>query len=182
MSRSTSATRFFRYAAACVLASLLPVTQASAGGSSRQLYNKSITIFWGETTSNKRVSDGKMVASDGKLTRVIYVSSAGRVFIRVAGGNSGGSNHSFEVSPDAAKGRTDFHGSELTYYSVNQAVVRRISVAFDAAFSGCSASITAGKNGSSPKWIGFDDAEYYLLAINVGAVSCSIREGNAFAG
>jgi hypothetical protein len=157
------------------------LSAAHAGGAPTQLYNKSIDIYWGENTSNKRVADGTVVNTAGRLERIVYISSKGRPFIRVSGGDNYNS-HTFEVGPDVAKGSTDFRGNVLVITGQNMAVARQITIIFDAAFSGCTASVRAGKNGAAPKWIGFDGAPYELLSISVGSASCSIKDGNAVAG
>ena len=47
---------------------------AMAGSAPKELYNKSIDIFWGENTSNKRVADGVVVNSAGRIERIVYIS------------------------------------------------------------------------------------------------------------
>jgi hypothetical protein len=161
-------------------ATWLSATAAMAGTAPKQLYNKSIDIYWGENTSNKRVADGVVVNSAGRLQRIVYISSAGRPFIRASGGNNQAS-HSFEIGPDVAKTGTDFRGNQLVLTGHTMAVARQITVAFDASFSSCTASVRAGTNGAHPKWIGFDDKPYEMLSISVGSASCSIKDGNAVA-
>jgi hypothetical protein len=162
------------------LATWLSATAAMAGGAPKQLFNKSIDVYWGENTSNKRVADGVVVNASGRIQRIIYISSAGRPFIRVSGGNSDAS-HTYEVGPDVAKASTDFRGNLLVLTGHNMAVARQVTITFDASFSGCTASVRAGRNGTSPKWIGFDGAPYELLSISVGSANCSIKDGNAVA-
>jgi hypothetical protein len=166
---------------AAFLAAPFSATAAMAGAAPKELYNKSIDIYWGENTSNKRVADGVVVNSDGRIQRIIYISSAGRPFIRVSGGNNAAS-HTFEVAPNVAQGSTNFHGNQLVLTGHNMAVARQVTVTFDASFTSCTASVRAGKNGASPKWIGFDNNPYELLSISVGSASCSIKDGNAAAG
>jgi hypothetical protein len=103
------------------LATWLSATAAMAGGAPRQLFNKSIDVYWGENTSNKRVADGVVVNASGRIQRIIYISSAGRPFIRVSGGNSDAS-HTYEVGPDVAKASTDFRGNQLVLTGNNMAV------------------------------------------------------------
>ena len=158
------------------------VSAAMAGGAPKQLYNKSIDVSWGENTSNKRIADGVVVNTSGKLELIAYISSMGRPFIRVTGGNN---NHSRtgEFGPEVASRGADFHGNVLVLTGNNKTgVARQFTITFDAAFSGCTATVRGGRNGASPKWIGFDGAPYELLSISPGSASCSIKEGNAVGG
>jgi len=164
---------------ATFLATWLSATAAMAGAAPKQMYNKSIDIYWGENTSNKRVADGVVVNTSGTIQSIVYISSAGRPFIRISGGNSRASRMS-EIGPDVAKIGTDFRGNQLVLTG-GRMVGRQITVTFDASFSSCTASVRAGTNGAHPKWIGFDGAPYELLSISVGSASCSIKDGNAVA-
>lgn len=56
-------------------------SQLNAGSVPKQLYNKTVSVSWGEASRNKRVSDGMTVSGNGKFDRIIYVSSAGRFFL-----------------------------------------------------------------------------------------------------
>jgi hypothetical protein len=144
-----------------------------------QLYNKSIDIFWGENTSNKRIADGVVVNTAGRLQLVVYISSAGRPFVRFSGGGNA-SSHTGEFAPEKAGGHVNFSGNTLVMAAQNKTgVARKITVTFDAGFTGCTASVMGGKTGASPTWKGFDGAPYELLTINVGSATCSVKEGNA---
>jgi hypothetical protein len=61
-------------------------------------------------------------------------------------------------------------------------VVRRMTVTFDPSFSNCSVSEQIGKASATPKYKGFDGVEYELLSVSAQSMSCSMREGNPFAG
>jgi hypothetical protein len=167
---------------ATVLTIPFSATAAMAGAAPKQLYNKSIDIYWGENTSNKRDADGVVVNTAGRLQRIVYISSAGRPFIRASGGGSYVNEKNREFGPDVAKGGTDFRGNQLVLTGHNMAVARQITINFDASFTSCTASVRAGKSGASPKWIGFDGAPYELLSISIGSATCSIRDGNAVGG
>jgi hypothetical protein len=152
---------------------------AMAAGAPAQLYNKSIDIFWGENTSNKRVSDGTVVNSANRLELIVYVSSAGRPFIRIASANNYHSR-TREFAPEVAGGHVNFQGNTLVMGAASKTgVARQITVTFDAGFSGCTVSVMSGKTGASPTWKGFDGQPYEVLAVNVGSATCSIKEGNA---
>jgi hypothetical protein len=155
------------------------LSAAMAGGAPAQLYNKSIDVFWGENTSNKKVADGTVVNSSNRLELVVYVSSMGRPFVRFTSGNNYHSRTG-EFGPEVAGGHANFNGNTLVMAAQNKTgVARQITVNFDANFSGCTASVMSGKTGASPTWKGFDGQPYQVLAVNVGSSSCSIKDGNA---
>src|ERR1035438_6828129 len=93
---------------------------AFAGSPPKQLYGKSIALFWAESSVNRRLSDNVTVSPTGKFERIIYISSLGRVFIR--GSYAAGSS---SRTGDRAQGNVSFESSSLTWYMENGAVARR---------------------------------------------------------
>lgn len=158
------------------------VQMALASAAPKQLYDKSVTLSWSESSTNRRLSDGGMANPVGNFEIIAYVSSAGRIFRRrsfVAGRYA----KSGDRGPDdKGTGSATFEGNSLVLQGVNGAVARRLVASFDSAYSSCTLSVTVGKAGASPKWTGFDGAQYELLTVSVGTSSCSIRDGNAFGG
>jgi len=155
--------------------------QLNAGSVPKQLYNKTVSVGWGEASRNKRVSDGATVSGNGKFDRIIYISSAGRFFSRgnFSGGGGGGRN---EQGPEEGSKGISFQGNSLTAAWAARGgggVARRLSVNFDPAFGSCTASLSAGKAGTGV-YTGFDGAPYEMIEIIPSAVSCSIKEGNPF--
>lgn len=154
---------------------------AIAKAAPSQLYNKSIELFWGESFVSKRISDGSPSNGTAKKSRVIYISSAGRAFVKSSdiSGRDGGTR---EKGPDDTKGNVTFSGSELSLVAVNQQIARRVTVSFDPSFSNCTAVLTVGKIGANPKASGYDGAMYEVISIAGGSVSCSVKQGNAVSG
>lgn len=146
-----------------------------------QLFNKTIELYWGESFVSKRLSDGKPSSGIGKQSRTIYISGAGRAFVKITGisGKSGGSK---EKGPEDAKGNVSFSGAGLTLVSLSQDVARRVSVSFDPSFSSCTATLTVGKASEHARVPGYDGAGYEIISISGGAVSCSVKQGNTLAG
>src|SRR5262245_44076922 len=68
--------------------SLLSTAEAKAGAAPQQLQGKSITLSWSETGVFKR--DGSSVSKTYNVVRVIYISQAGRAFIRGTTAGRGG--------------------------------------------------------------------------------------------
>ena len=154
-------------------------TIASAAPS--QLYNKSIELHWGESFVSKRVSDGTPSTGIGRKSRVIYISSAGRAFVK-ASDISGRSGSTRERGPEDTRGNVSFSGSQLLFVGVNQQIARRVVVSFDPSFSSCTAELTVGKTGANARAAGYDGAAYEVISITGGPVSCSVKQGNAVGG
>ena len=152
----------------------------AAAAAPSQLYNKSVTVTWGESGVYKRISDGVNTSPVGQFQRIFYISSAGRIFTRgtSTSGRFGGSK---EAGPEKTADNVKFEGNSLVAVGVNLGIARRITATFDARLSSCTASVTIGKSGIGTKITGFDGAVYEVMSMQPGASSCSIRDGNAFA-
>ena len=168
-----------RFCAAAFAAIALMSSAPDANAAPPQLYNKSITVTWGESGVYKRISDGVNVSPSGQFQRIYYISGAGRVFTRGTNksGQYGGSR---EAGPEKTADSVKFEGNSLVAVGVNLGVARRLSAMFDAGFSSCTASVTIGKSGAGTRITGFDGAVYEVISMQPGAISCSIRDGNAF--
>jgi hypothetical protein len=144
----------------------------------KQLYNKTVTITWGESGTYTRVSDGKSASPIGQFQAVVYVSSAGRAFVRSSAkaGTFGGTR---ERGPEQNSNNVRFEGNNLVLTSVNLGVARRILTSFDASFASCTTTVTIGKIGPDATIVGFDGAVYKVISMQSGSSGCSIREGNA---
>lgn len=158
--------------------SLLSVVEANAGAAPQQLHGKTITLSWGESGSYKRNKSSFPVTYSVK--RVIYVSQAGRAFIR---GTTAGRNGAMtkEAGPERTAGRVEFNGNTVVAYQVNRGIARRAVVTLDPAFSSCSAAVTVGKSGPGSTIEGYDGAVYEVISLQPSGVNCSMREGNALA-
>lgn len=164
-----------------LLVLLLSTTGAIAAGSApAQLRGKSVTIVWDESGTYKRSSDGQQRSAVGRLSRIVYISDAGRAFVRGTS-VSGTFGNTRETGPEGTGGSVDFSGNSMTSFRVNRGVARRLVVTFDPAFSSCTGTLTIGKSGPGTTIKGFDGQIYEVLSMQPGTISCSIRAGNAFA-
>jgi hypothetical protein len=147
-----------------------------------QLHNKTIFIRWSEQVTQKG-PDGKVINRTISSERAVYVSSAGRTFVRGTRTSSSGLGEKFERSPGegVSQGVLGFQGNQLVGTAVQTGFARRVVGSFDAGFTSCSASVVYGKSGGPTTWKGFDGVTYEVLSISVSGASCSIRDGNAFA-
>jgi hypothetical protein len=171
-----------RFFSAVLLGCVTPLSFAAseAIAAPMQLYNKSITVSWSEQTS-QRGPDG-VITPTVNTERIVYVSSAGRVFVRGKRSSpGGGSKGEHGPGEGGSQGVLNFQGNQLVGHAAYHGFARRVVVSFDAGFSSCSTSVVYGKSGGSRTWKGFDGVVRELLSIGVSAASCSIREGNPFA-
>lgn len=179
--------RNFLRGCAALAALAQSVVCANAGPAPKQLYNKSVVIHWVESTL-QRAPDGSSRNPQINTTRTVYVSSAGRVFVK---GTRSIKNRLYQGNKNTARGPEGgggsgglaFEGNQLVGTAVFDGGARRLSVSFDPSFSSCTANVVYGKSGSgNQKWKTLDGSQTFeLISVSVGAVGCSIREGNAVA-
>jgi hypothetical protein len=158
---------------------------AHAGSPPKELYGKSITLQWTESRTGK-VADQPTTRTWGKaITLTIYISTAGRPFHREFGSTIGGfnphgiTNNFGQVTSDVAPGESkldhfDFQGRSVVVYKQFQSGVRRIAIDLDASGTSCKGTVINGKE--SGKSILRTRGE--IVSTQIGAVNCSIKEGN----
>ena len=148
--------------------------------------NKSVTISFTATGTAKR-PDGTTTLFNTSVTRTIYISSAGRLFMRHTASNAklqatrGGD---FDPAAQSAGkgGSFSFQGNKLVGVLPYDGGARQISATFDANFSSCTASVIEGNAGSgSFKRKAPNGKIYEISNASATGVSCSIQSGNAFA-
>lgn len=165
-----------------VAAILLGTSTASLAAPSG-LLNKSIHISYA-TFIPARTVDGRINRGTRKVSMTIYVSSAGRIFLKKVN-RTGGFGRDFEAAPERTAHGFHFAGSTLVGVlgarSGNMAAQWRVS--FDSSFQTCSAEVIVGGTGGAPiSWIGLNGERYTATGHpNVSDVACSVENGNAFA-
>lgn len=153
----------------------------AAGSAPAQLHNKSIVIFWAQANTWRRLSDNRNGSSTISMERTIYVSSAGRPFVRqkYKSGKAGGKG---DAGPENLSGRFDFNGNTVVNYMGREGLLWHITMTFDPSFSSCTSTINIARDGAHPIATGADGAQYENLSATAGSVSCSVKDGNAVAG
>ena len=145
-----------------------------------QLLNKTITISFTATGVGKS-PEGVQRGFNTQVSRIIYVSSAGRLFIRhrasLRGNTRGG-----DTAPGEGNGSFSFQGNRLVGVQSFGTGARQYTVTFDPSFSSCTASVIEGKSGGVIRRKGPDGIMYEITGGTTSSVSCSIQNGNAFAG
>jgi hypothetical protein len=152
------------------------------------LYGKSVTVGWSETSEQRYVGELNFRLVPRSVHMSVYVSSAGRVFSRQTNSTSAGSGSTEQVAGQSGGERAArvpvFGGHDMTLFGPMPGGVRRVSVSFDQGFTSCTATaglaIEPGKiaHGRSP----VNGRPLEIAKVTAGPASCSVRDGNVFAG
>lgn len=179
-----------RGSTSAALAALVFSAPAFAAGAPSQLYNKTITVSW-TSSGTAKGADGRVINFNNSNVRTIYVSTAGRLFVRFnlnvnrrpSVGRSGESGPTDKTTSDGTARDIHFEGNRLIGTGAfHGGGARQFVATFDPGFSSCTASVTAGKSGSGPMIVkGPDGAMYSVDRMESTGATCSIQSGNAFA-
>jgi hypothetical protein len=151
-----------------------------------QLLNKSVTVNW-TTNLVLRGEDGQSRPQSLSFTRIIYVSTNGRLFQRATRATKGRSGTS-EQGPDSnqlsktgeAAGMR-FAGNRIVGNVAFAAGAAQFVVSFDGGFSSCSVEVSLGREGGRMRRRGLDGKMYDIQSTAVTGQSCSIQAGNLLA-
>lgn len=152
----------------------------SAHAAPPQLFNKTITISF-TASGIAKSPEGVQRGFSTQVAGIVYVSSAGRVFLRTRISNRGGSRGS-DVAPSETKGRVSFQGNRMIGVVPFEVGAQQVTVTFDPSYSSCTASVIEGHSGGVIRRKGPDGAMYEVTGGTTSSVSCSIQGGNPFAG
>jgi hypothetical protein len=163
------------------LAAMMGAT--SAFGAPAGLLDKTITMSWSTSGSGTR-ADGTNVSFSNLNTRVVYVSSAGRTFLRKeVRGRKASRGADFGPGEGGSNGSVRLEGNRLVGAEAFVSGARQYIATFDAGFSSCTLSVIDAKAGGAKiQRKGPDGAMYVIDSVSSGSPSCSIQSGNAFAG
>jgi hypothetical protein len=157
-----------------------------ASGAPQGLLDKTITMSWSTSGSGTR-ADGTAVSFSNINTRVVYVSSAGRTFLRkqVRGGGRRAAARGADFGPGegGSKGSVRLEGNRLVGTEAFTSGARQYVATFDSGFSSCTLSVIDAKAGGAKiQRRGPDGAGYVLDSVSTGSPTCSIQSGNVFSG
>jgi hypothetical protein len=165
-------------AAVLALSAAVPAAAAPSG-----LLNKTITVSFtasGIATSSSGVTHGFST----QVSRIIYVSSNGRLFMRHRASNQKGRSRGGDFAPDdtqQGKGSFNFQGDRLVGVIPYANGARQMSISFDSGFSGCTASVIEGRSNGTIRRKGPSGEMQEITSATTSTPSCSITAGNAFA-
>jgi hypothetical protein len=159
---------------------LMLVFGATAHAAPPQLLNRTISVAMFITVPATN-PDGSVAKTGRQVSRTIYVSSQGRVFQKVAQRARGGASDK-ELGPDNG-GALHFVGNKLVGMVKAISGASMMTISFDPSYQSCTVdTIIAGENGKPRVWKGLNGVTFTQTGKpQVSGVSCSIREGNAFA-
>ena len=145
-----------------------------------QVMNKTIIISYTVSGENKN-SIGQERGFSAQVSRTIYVSSSGRLFVRWRT-SAGKFSRGEDVAPGKGHAKFSFQGNRLVGIVPFVQGARQVTVTFDASFSTCTASIIEGHTaGGMIRWIGSDGEIYEVISATTSPPSCTVQSGNAFA-
>ena len=165
-------------------------TFASAAQAAPQsLYGKTLRVTWSEARSQRVQGEGAFKSVSIPLSFTVYVSTKGQLFKRLTSSTSSGratgsKDRVGSGGSDAdGAGAVTFQGNTLIASANNHGLGRRIRVTFDGG-SSCSAEVLTGKAGRAVTTVRSNATGKMmeLESVSAGPASCSVQQGNAFAG
>lgn len=145
------------------------------------LLNKTVTVSY-ETSIPAKTQGGEPRSARRNVNRVMYISSAGRIFTRsVRKAARGGDTR--ELAPDGRDGTPHIEGNTIVGTVQAFTGATRMVVTFDSTFSSCTASVILGRESGKFVWRSLSGEVYIATGpTSVSTPTCSVRPGNAFAG
>ena len=167
----------------------LIVSTSGAMAAPQSLYGKTLRVTWNESRSQRVRGEGEFKSVSIPLSYTVYVSAKGQLFKRLtsttASGRQSGSKDRVGVSGSDAQGAgsVSFQGNTLIAVANNGGLGRRIRITYDGG-SSCSAEVLTGKAGTGTATVRSNATGKMLEfnSVSAGSASCSVQEGNAFAG
>jgi hypothetical protein len=174
--------RFWTTLAAIAMSAVAPASPARADAP-RQLYNKTIQISW-TVDQVAHTADGQSRNRAIAANQTIYVSSAGRLFMRSSRVNGTKSSQS-EMAPGASQNGSGesagvrFQGNQLIGTTAFAQGARQFVATFDGGFSSCKVTVSFGRDGGGLKRVGITGEMLTIDSMKPHGESCVIRDGNA---
>jgi hypothetical protein len=158
---------------------LLPAGNAVAAPS--QLLNKTV-ITSATISANATADDGTVTRFPRTVQRTIYISSKGRIFVRVSR-SVGQRSETRERGPETTGSAFRFQGNKLVGVLKLPSGASQMVIDFDAGFTSCTMSFLFGReSGQAIRFKGLNGKTYTQQGkFSVSGQSCSIRAGNPFA-
>ena len=169
-------TRLF-CAIALSLAAASPALAAPQGA-----LDKTVTMSW-NTSGIATTEDGQTKSYNNLNTRTVYISSAGRTFLRKS--LRGGKNaRSGEVGPDdiSSQGSVKLDGNRLIGTEAFASGARQYIATFDSSFASCTLQVVDAKSGNTAIKRKGPDGRMYSVTASTGSPSCSVQSGNLIGG
>jgi hypothetical protein len=169
---------------------LAPVAAQAAAPAA--LHGKSVVISMSETRTSRRVSGGPTTNSSASMKFSVYISTAGRPFVRskrvLTTRKRGTETKAIDAAPGGNIGvstasNVSFSGNSMVVIMAMTSGARRITVNFNGG-SSCSATVVHGKEGGKNMVIRsrYTGVQREVLSSEIAVNSCSVTNGNVFGG
>lgn len=164
---------------------LLSTGPLSASSAPQAALNKTVTLHWAISGSSKS-ADGAPANFNNTVALTIYVSSAGRVFLkkRVTSLKGQASRETSKAPGEsgAYPGSVRFEGSKMVGVQTWASGAVQFTATFDPGFSSCSLSVIDAKGaGGKIMRKGPDGQMKVIDSVSISSPTCSVQSGNAFA-
>jgi len=173
-----------RSAAVLAIPVLCAVSSSALAAAPAAVHNKTITISY--TSSGTRTDSlGKSAGYSSQVTRIVYVSSEGRLFMRhtVTSMAAGRIQRGGDFEPGAGRGGSfAFQGNRLVGTIPMAAGAIQMIATFDSGFTSCTATVVEGRTaGGAIRRRAPNGEMVEITSVSNSTPSCSIQSGNAFA-
>lgn len=162
-------------------ASAIAFAGSAAHAAPSEAFNKTVTMSW-STSGMATSDDGQQRSYSNINTRTVYISSAGRTFLRrsLRGGKAARSG---DVGPgEGTNVSVSLQGNRLVGTEAFESGARQFIATFDPGFTSCSLQVIDAKSGGAAIKRKGPDGRMYTVTASTGSPSCSIQNGNAFGG
>jgi hypothetical protein len=157
-----------------------------------RLRGKSIIVTWSESRIQRHVGEADFRRVDATLNMSAYVSTAGRVFSRFTPTTRAGTASSEQIqgqpkpTPESRARVPTFGERSMTLFQpFRQGGMRRLVIAFDGAYDGCTAKVAYAKEegaSSSFGWSPITKQVVEFQSVTVSGEACRVMAGNVFSG
>jgi hypothetical protein len=152
-----------------------------------QLFGKSIVVSWSEARMQRTAGEQQFHSLNVVITESVYISTAGRPFVRQAYAHAGVKLDHVGAGGQSASGARSlqFEGRsiEMTTGRINGA--RRVEINLDESFESCTARVVNGKEAGASSYTvhSLKDSvtPVEVQSVSTSAATCSIKDGNVFA-
>ena len=155
---------------------------APAEAAPQQLTNKTISVAF-SVSIPARKADGTILTTNRQTSRQIYISSQGRLFVKVMRRVKGAAEDK-EIAPGGGGGdNLRFVGDKIVGVLSLGSGASQLTISFDPSYQSCTANLIVGAQSGRPiVWKGIDGHTYTATGKpSVSTPNCSISQGNAFA-
>lgn len=154
-----------------------------AGDAPPQLRNKTLSVSW-TTERTFQLPNGRERHSAFTVNRTIYVSGAGRFFVKVSVAARDREVGPGDKTPGGGARNVTFTGGKIVGFSERGRGVGagRMIISFDPSYSSCTVNVGFGTQpGKHLSFRNRKGRQVEVLDFHFSGQSCSIQNGNAFA-